>query len=287
MAPTLLYPCLVCLALLAGSATTATSHSQCLDNPPDLTAGGDEAGVVVNDLAGFKAYVTGAIHSDRAVVLASDFFVCCIFFRIRSTIAECYHVKSSYPGHLLIFRSSLKKIADKVGEAGYYVVVPDFFNGQPYAEGANRTEWIQAHSPVKAAQDAKPIFEALRKNRKSVVGVGGYCWGGKFAVEVAKTSEVEAIVISHPSAVTADDMREIQHPIEILGAQNDTITPPKLVYQLVQTLRQRSGIPYYGKIFPGVAHGFACRYNATNPFAVKTAEQALALMLDWFHKHLK
>ncbi|CAO2201111.1 unnamed protein product [Urochloa humidicola] len=256
----LLFVCLAA-ALVAVAATVHHEHSQCLDNPPDLSLRGVQAGKVVDDLpGGFRAYVTGPSKSNRAIVLASDVY--------------------GFEAPLL------RNIADKVAAAGYYVLVPDFFHGDPYNDSKILSEWIKSHSPVIAAQDAKPLLASLRNEGKSI-GVGGYCWGGKFAAEIAKTDDTEVVVLSHPAYVTVEDMKEVKWPIEILGAQNDTITPPEQVRQLEQALRERTEIEYFVKIFPRVAHGFACRYNTSDPFAVKSAEQALAYMLDWFHKYLK
>lgn len=41
------------------------------------------------------------------------------------------------------------------------------------------------------------------------------------------------------------------------------------------------------KIFPGVTHGWAVRYNDEDELAVKSAEESHRDMLGWFEKHLK
>lgn len=46
-------------------------------------------------------------------------------------------------------------------------------------------------------------------------------------------------------------------------------------------------IGYLVKIFPGVAHGWTVRYKSDDASAVKSAEEALADMTDWFNQNLK
>ncbi|KAL6986549.1 carboxymethylenebutenolidase [Sarracenia purpurea var. burkii] len=58
----------------------------------------------------------------------------------------------------------LRKPADKVASVGFYVVVPDFLYGDPYApENAERPlpVWIKDHEPDKGVEDAKSVIEAL------------------------------------------------------------------------------------------------------------------------------
>jgi dienelactone hydrolase len=46
-------------------------------------------------------------------------------------------------------------------------------------------------------------------------------------------------------------------------------------------------VAHFLKIFPGVTHGWAVRYDDDDAAAVKSAEEALADMMDWFDKYLK
>ncbi|KAJ4968078.1 hypothetical protein NE237_014779 [Protea cynaroides] len=238
------------------------SGPQCCENPPTLSSSCGQG--FVEEIGGLKTYVTGPSDSKCAILLISDVF--------------------GYEA------PNLRKLADKVAAMGFYVVVPDFFYGDPYApDDAEKPieVWRTEHGTDKGFEDAKPVIAALKSKGICTIGAAGFCWGAKVVVQLAKFDYIKAAVLLHPSRVTVDDIKEVKVPIAVLGAEFDKISPPELLKQFEPILSSKPEVEGYVKIFPGVPHGWTVRFDVADKKAVEPAEEAHQDMLDWFAKYVK
>ncbi|KAM4116150.1 hypothetical protein ACJW30_02G028900 [Castanea mollissima] len=238
------------------------SGPQCCSNPPTLNPNAGAGHV--EQLGGLSTYVSGSPNSKLAILLISDVY--------------------GYEA------PNLRKLADKAAAAGFYVVVPDFFNGDPYVpDDANRPiqVWLKDHGADKGFEEAKPVIEAVKSKGVSAVGAAGFCWGAKVVVELAKAEFIQAAVLCHPSFVTLDDIKGVKAPIAVLGAEHDHLSPPVLLKQFEEALAAKPEVDGFVKIFPKVAHGWTVRYSVEDVAAVKSAEEAHQNLLEWFAKYVK
>jgi len=58
------------------------------------------------------------------------------------------------------------------------------------------------------------------------------------------------------------------------------------VDKYVELLESRTDVKSFVKIFPGVTHGWALRYDETKEAEVENANEAHKLMIDWFVKYM-
>ncbi|KAM4116142.1 hypothetical protein ACJW30_02G028400 [Castanea mollissima] len=239
------------------------SSSQCFENAPTLssTCG---AGTV-QEFGGLQTYVTGSPHSKLAILLLSDGF--------------------GYEA------PNFRKLADKVAAAGFFVVVPDFFHGDPVTDlndpKFDQDTWMKAHNTDEGFEDAKPVIEALKSKGFSAIGAAGFCWGAMVLVKLASSTDLQAAVLLHPGRITEDEINNVKIPISILGAEIDHSSPPERMKQFGKNLSEKSEFDSFVKIYPGVAHGWTVRYNVEDESAVKSAEEAHLDMLNWFTKYVK
>ncbi|KAI3775213.1 hypothetical protein L1987_49782 [Smallanthus sonchifolius] len=233
------------------------SGPECCQNPPAISSGGDSGEVL--QIASLNSYVSGKPDSKIAVLLVSDVF--------------------GYGAQ------KLRQLADKVASAGYYVVVPDFFYGDPMTPETKIDDWLKNHAPEQAIEFAKPVIQALKEKGITKIGAAGFCWGAKVVVELAKEAEIQVAAILHPSFVTLDDIKGLQVPIAILGAEIDKRSPPELIKEFEAALVANE-VNHFAKIYPGVAHGWTVRYKDDNAAEVKCAKEAHQDLVDWFGKCL-
>lgn len=217
----------------------------------------------VEEFAGLQTYITGPRDSKRAILLLSD----ALGFEIPN----------------------FRKLADKVAEAGYLVVAPDFFYGDPldvHNPQVDRVAWMNAHDAAKGCDDAKAVVEALKNKGVAAIGAAGFCWGGMAGVKLAKFDCIKAVVILHPGPITVEEINEVKVPTALLGAEEDRHCPAEQLRHFGSILSAKSEIESMAKVYPGTKHGWTLMYNVEDEDAVKKAEEAHSDMLNWLNKYV-
>jgi len=189
-------------------------------------------------------------------------------------------------------------IADQFAANGYYVVMPDLFEGDPIPlnrpEGFDLMDWFNNSGPSKGHtfKVTDPIVEAVINDMKTNQGVKrigavGYCFGAKYVARFMTGGKgVDVGYMAHPSFVDAAEIKALTGPLSIAAAETDSIFPAEKRRETEDLLKDMS-IPYQITLYSGVEHGFAVRADIFKKHVKYAKEAAFVQAVAWFDEFLK
>ncbi|KAF4439160.1 dienelactone hydrolase family domain-containing [Fusarium acutatum] len=178
-------------------------------------------------------------------------------------------------------------LADMFAERGWLVVIPDYFQGDPLPvsllqrppgtlleDVINMKAWLGRHSAQVIHELLVSFFENIHTSLPGIqtsdnasISVVGYCFGGKYALQLSSWVGVRTAAAFHPSFVEESDLSPGDNgsaaPIIVGLAQNDTMVPRTLSADLNQWASSHKRV-LNQRTFCNVGHGFAARPNTKN-----------------------
>lgn len=184
-------------------------------------------------------------------------------------------------------------IADQFAECGYYVVVPDLFNGDalPFMEfdqlgSIDLPAWLGKHSPDVVRPIVEKVNAAITKHLKpKSIGAVGYCFGAKYLLNLLGDEKIQVGCIAHPSFCDMEEFDKLRLPLFIAAAETDPIFPAENRHK-VELMLAANKIPYQINVYSGVTHGFTVRTDLSVPQGKFAKEQAFFSMCAFFKEYL-
>ncbi|KZF20126.1 dienelactone hydrolase family protein [Xylona heveae TC161] len=182
-------------------------------------------------------------------------------------------------------------LADQYAADGYFVVVPDLFEGD--AVPLNRPgdydlpSWLQKH-PTNLVD---PIVEATLGEMRDTfncqrIGAVGYCFGAKYVARFLGQGKINVGYVAHPSFVEEAELAAIKGPLSIAAAEHDTIFPPEKRHH-AEVILPKTGQAWQIALYGGVSHGFAVRADISIKSNKIAKEHAYYQAVQWFDSYLK
>ena len=188
-----------------------------------------------------------------------------------------------------------REIADAYAAAGYRVLIPDVFRGDPISvdavEQAKRSgadvratvmaPWAAKH-PI---DDGTAIFKSVLDvvaHESSAVFINGFCYGGKVAITLMPQDNVTGAVMTHPSRLSKEDASFVTKPALFVCAELDNAFDATLRQYYEQTLKHRNDVTF--RLHAGVEHGFAVRDDGSE-VQVKEKQKAIEESIQFFRQY--
>ncbi|KAL9658637.1 hypothetical protein ABK040_006173 [Willaertia magna] len=183
------------------------------------------------------------------------------------------------------------------------VYMPDFFDGDAVPVEVMTNPQLQSNfdwNPwkVKHGRQNFPIIENYTKQLKleeniTKLVVIGYCWGGWGSIllgssKVTLPNLVDGVVLVHPSMLEIPtDIENLEKPNLFICAEIDHAFPEE-ARNLSKTILEKkmNNFVTIFKLFMGVRHGFAVRFNSEDKVAANAAEEAKNVAVEFFKKIL-
>ena len=214
-----------------------------------------------------------------------------ITYPSENRLVSAYLAEASSNKGILLFHDIFgyqlpenREIADFLMRAGYVVLLPDLYQGNPWhpdSDWSNHETWRQSHSPQRVMKDVASASHYLRSRVEKVASIG-FCWGGDITFKFAQTEDCDAAVICYGTRMNSDDAANLKCPILAIFGDSDPVIPNQQVHQFGDALA-RSPVESDLQIFPEAGHAFIHR---PKPGGQDSAHKALQEILQWLSKHL-
>jgi len=210
---------------------------------------------------------------------------------------------------------NVRLLADHYTEAGFYVYVPDFHQGDSLP-----IEFLQSVEPPLKTREQLTLLDKtkatatvgttlppwLLKHREGVtkplissfiaavraepgtgkVGAIGFCWGGRYAI-LAAHGEVDAAYACHPSLVSIPaDFEGVEKPLSLAVGTKDSLLDTASIGKIQDIMAKKTSLPHELRIYDDQVHGFALRGDWSSDEDKKAMDEAEKQGIEWFEKYL-